>query len=209
MKSQVRLCNGINTIGNDDRIDSIRTRRQSGHIAADGSHRMRSTPNRRDKWPEKAEQTIRLLRYTPWHIAQMHRQHIGNSSEDRGGQRHRTRGDGKVGVDNVWTPPACLSDDWQKAGRDIESHLGYRARVLAPAKGLGAQDFDTITRLPPWKMAHPGGNDAYLVTANRQPCRDPRSDSSSSSADRRVLVTEEKNLHLVTSCAPILASHSP
>ena len=54
-------------------------------------------------------------------------------------------------------------------------------------------DFNTITRLAPWKMAHPRSNDAYLVTANRKPCRNPRSHSTSSAADRRILDVEHEH----------------
>ena len=51
-------------------------------------------------------------------------------------------------------------------------------------------------------MAHPCSDDADLMTTGGQSRRDLCCYSSSSTANRRILIAEEQNFHLVTSASP-------
>ena len=125
------------------------------------------------------------------------------------GKRERTGGNCEVRMNDIRAPVSSLSQDRQKVGRKVKSHFRHGAGIFAPAKGSGAQDLNLVTHLTPRKMTHARGKHAHLMSAASQACRHLRRDSSSASADGRIFVAENEDLHLVTSSAPNLASHSP
>ena len=70
------------TIWNDDRLDAVGLRRQSGDKATYRRDRFGTMPDRGDQWSDETEKMICLFRHAARHISQVHSQDIGNAGEE-------------------------------------------------------------------------------------------------------------------------------
>ena len=145
---------------------------------------------------------IGLFRHATGHVAQVRRQHVGNACEYLRGKRERTGRNCKVRMNDIRAPVSGFSQDRTKAGRQIKGHFGHTAGVFSPAKGFGAQDFYLVMHLTPRKMAHACRKNAYAMPAAGQARRHLVRDSSSASADRRIFVAENEDLHRERGSSP-------
>jgi hypothetical protein len=115
-----------NHMGLDTAIPGCKLGNKSTHGCNSGG----VLPDGLDQGPENAEEAIGLLRHASRNIAKVSCEDIGDPSEKMQGQRERSGGNNKVGVDDIRLPSPAKRPCRKKGSDQIKRHFKNAAGVL-------------------------------------------------------------------------------
>jgi hypothetical protein len=104
--------------------------------------------------------------------------------------RHR-----EVGVNYIRLPAPDVAERRKKTRGDIQAHFVDRAGVFASAKALRAADLHATDNLARCEVRHAGGLHPHFVAARDEFFSDIFGDAPAATADRRILIAEDKDAH--------------
>jgi hypothetical protein len=124
-------------------LDAAIPRCKRGDKSTHGCNSDSVLPDGLDQGPENTEEAIGLFRDASRNIAKVGCEDVGDPSEKMQGQRERTGGNNKVGVDDIRLPSPAKRPCGKKGGDQIKRHFKNAAGVLLFTVGFRSKNWDS------------------------------------------------------------------